>query len=165
MRYPLVVLFALVVAGPVRLQVRRSPQEGQQQAKRAAVIALKAGGDAYDFSGPAVCEHMPSGSIYDTPAERWTVTHDGDQKSLLLTVWRPLKGGDMMVTLHVTNAGKTHDVNTVKGARTPAGSGSATFTAAGSGGTFTIDATGKSGEKIVGTVKCDGFTVPNPVAG
>ena len=27
------------------------------------------------------------------------------------------------------------------------------------------DATGKSGEKIVGTVKCDGFTVPNPVAG
>ena len=105
MRFPLLVTFVLVFAGSAVGQVRRPQQQAPKEQATTAAIALKAGGDTYDFSGPAVCQHMPSGSIYGTPAERWTVTHDGGQKNLLLTVWRPLKGGDTMITLHLASAG------------------------------------------------------------
>ena len=138
-----------------------------QEQKVAVAIDLRVNGAPYAFNGPAVCEHLAKGSIYDTLAERWSVRQDDNGRNMALTLWRPLKGSGDMVTFFVAAGGKRHEVNTVKGPQTvkTTGTGTAKFAAEGAGGTFTIDATADSGAKISGTVKCEKFTVPDVVAG
>jgi len=120
---------------------------------------LKAGGVAYDFTGPATCEHSPNGSIYNVVAERWSVRHSDGTRQLNLNLWHPLTGGQDMVTLSISTGGKRYDVDTVKGPSVQtSGTGTARFAAAGNGGTLTIDAATASGAKITGSVKCDAFT-------
>src|SRR5688500_8366395 len=97
------------------LAAQRRPAGQPQDIKVSATINLKVSGAAYTFSGPATCEHLQRGSIYDTPAERWSVQQADGERSLSLTVWRPLAGGDDMITLSVSDGGKRVDVNTVKG--------------------------------------------------
>lgn len=149
------------------LAAQRRPAEPPQDPKVPATINLKVSGAAYTFSGPATCEHLQRGSIYDTPAERWSVQQADGQRSLSLTVWRPLAGGGDMITMSVSDGGKRADVNTVKGRQQTqtTGSGTVKFAPAGKGGTFTIDAKTASGGAITGTITCEGFTISRPVAG
>ena len=72
-----------------------------------------------------------------------------------------------MITLAVSDGGKRLDVNTVKGRQQTqtTGSGSVKLTAAGKGGTFTINAKTASGGAISGTITCEAFTTSRPVAG
>jgi hypothetical protein len=67
-----------------------------------------------------------------------------------------------MLSLSVSDGTASHRVNTVKGGRAPAPSGTATvlLTPAGKGGTFQVDATTTAGTKITGTVRCEAFTAP-----
>ena len=162
-----IVTVAGVVSLLTPLAAQRRPAGQPQDTKVPATINLKVSGAAYAFSGPATCEHLQRGSIYDTPAERWSVQQADGERSLSLTVWRPLAGGDDMITLAVSNGGKRVDVSTVKG-RQPTqttGSGTVKLTPAGKGGTFTIDARTASGGTITGTITCEGFTTSRPVAG
>jgi hypothetical protein len=110
---------------------------------------------------------LSQGSIYDIPAQRWSVRHAEAARDLSLTVWRPQSGSGDMVTLAVDIGGKRHDVNTVKAPKATAVTGSATvkFVPEGKGGTFTLNATAGSGAAVTGTIKCDAFTVPAAVAG
>jgi hypothetical protein len=159
----LMMIVAGIAAVTASHQVR-VPRGLPEPQKVPVTIDLTVGADKYQFTGPAVCEHLAVGSIYDTPAERWTVTQDAAGQNLTMTVWRPRAGGENMLTLNISTAGKRYDVNTVRGG-TASGSGSAKFAAAGKGGTFTIDATSNSGTKIVGTIRCEAFTASTPVAG
>lgn len=145
---------------------RRPPSSAPPASSTNVTIALKAGGTAYDFTGPATCEHAPQGSIYNVVAERWSVRHSDGARQLNLNVWHPLAGGQDMVTLSMSTAGKRYDVDTVKGpSAQTSGTGTARVAAAGNGGTFTIDATTASGTKINGSVRCDGFTSPEVAGG
>ena len=146
---------------------RRPAGSAPQEQKVGLAIDLRVNGVPYTFKGQGVCEHLAKGSIYDTPAERWSVQHNATGQNMNLTLWRPLKGGGDMVTLSVQSGGKSHDVNTVKGpqATQTTGSGSVRFAPEGAGGTFAVEATAASGAKISGTVKCDAFTASQAVAG
>ena len=146
---------------------RRPAGSAPQEQKVGVAIDLRVNDAPYTFKGQAVCQHLAKGSIYDTPAERWSVQHDATGQNMNLTLWRPLKGGGDMVTLSLQASGKRHDVDTVKGPKSTqtTGSGSVRFAPEGGGGTFAVEATAASGAKISGTVKCDAFTASQAVAG
>jgi hypothetical protein len=135
--------------------------------KTTMVIDLQVNGAGYAFKGQGTCHHVAKGSIYDTPAERWSVRQSDSGRSVALTLWRPLKGAGDMVNLSITAGGKSHDVNTVKSpqAAKSTGSGNVRLAGKGAGGVFTLDATAASGAKITGTISCEKFTVPAIVAG
>jgi len=157
---------ALTFVAPLPAQ-RRPAGAAPQEAKVNATITLNVAGTAYHFSGQAVCEHLPQGSIYDIPAARWSVRHSEAARDLSLTVWHPQSGGGDMVTLAVGIGGKRHDVNTVKAPKATSVTGSATvkFAPEGKGGTFSLNAIAGSGAAVTGTIKCDAFTTPAAVAG
>jgi hypothetical protein len=161
------VLTTTVAVSTANAAQRRAQGSPLEEKKVAVVIAMKANGAAYNFSGQAVCEHIPVGSIYNVPAERWSARHDDNGRNLNFTLWHPLAGKGDMVTLSISIGGKKYDVNTVKSPQATGDSGSANvkLTPAGGGGTFIIDATTASGAKLNGTIKCESFTMPEPVAG
>jgi hypothetical protein len=61
-----------------------------------------------------------------------------------------------MMSLSISSGRNSHSVSTIRGAAT-AGSGKVTLAPAGKGGVFTVDAKGKDGTAITGTIKCDAF--------
>src|SRR5512141_752552 len=108
----LVLLIALSLAATPDAVQRRPMGAPAQDAKTNATIALTVGASAYSFSGPAECEHLPKGSIYNTIAERWSVQQRDGARNLSLTLWKPLAGGESLITLSIANAGKRQDVQT-----------------------------------------------------
>jgi hypothetical protein len=130
---------------------------GSQEQKVAVAIDLNVNGTPYTFKGEAICDHLAKGSIYDIAAERWSVRHDDSGRNLNLSLWRPLGGAGDMVQLSVYLGGKRYDVSTIKSPQGPSGSGTAKLVPAGTGGTFTIDATTPSAGKIAGTIRCAAF--------
>ena len=156
--------FALA-ASDVMAQVRvpRTPAD----AKVSVTIALEIGSESYKYTGPGTCGHALQASIYDLPAEQWTMEGADGVRNVTLTLWQPKQGAGNMVSFVVNTGGKTHVVNTVNvsGRGSVRGSGTATLAPAGNGGTFTINATAADGAKISGTIKCDAFLAPAPVGG
>ncbi len=150
---------SLLISPPPQMQ-RRTPGGPAQSGGVSASIALKAGAQSYDFTGTAQCRHAPQASIYDLPAEMWSVQQSDGDRSLALTVWRPRSGDSSMLTLSVSVGGKRHEVTTVSvgGRGEVKGSGTVTFAAEGKGGTFAIRAKGADGAAIAGTVTCGAFT-------
>lgn len=134
---------------------RRAP--GAQKPTVAVTIALKAGGNAYSFTGQASCTHAPMASIYSVISEQWSVQQSEGSQSIQLTLWKPKSGSGEMFSMSVSAGGRSHVVNTVKAPGAPAaqGSGTATIARAGSGAIFTIDATAADGTRVTGTIKCD----------
>lgn len=159
MNLTLVLTASLILAGTPDQVSRRAPTAGQKATVQ-ATIALRAGRQAYDFSGQAQCRHAPQASIYDINAEMWSVEQNEAGKRLNMTVWKPKDGSQAMLNLTLSTGGKEARVSTVKAPKQAAstGSGTVTFAAEGKGGTFTINASTQSGEKVSGTVKCDAFT-------
>jgi hypothetical protein len=130
-------------------------------------IALQIGSDAYKATGRGTCHHTARAGIYDTPAEQWSVQQSEGSRSVALTMWRLKKAPGDMLSLAVTTGGKSHRVSTVKVGQSgsPVGAGTVTLASAAKGGTFTIDATTAERTRITGTITCDAFTAPRPVAG
>jgi hypothetical protein len=161
------VLFAAILTLTAPLAAQRRPSASPVEETVSTVIALSIGGASYNFTGQAVCEHVPNGSIYDIVAERWSVRQQDTGRSMSLNLWHPLSGGSDMVTLTVSTGGKKYDVDTVKKPQSnqTIGSANVKFVPQGKGGTLTIDATAGSGTKVSGTIKCDAFTAVTPVAG
>jgi hypothetical protein len=137
------------------------------EAKVSVTIALQIGSDAYKVTGQGTCHHAAQASIYDVPAEQWSVQQSDGSRSLALTMWRLKNPAGDMLSLSVTTGAKSHNVNTVKAGRSgpTSGTGTVTLAAAAQGGTFTIDATTADGTRITGTIMCGAFTAPRPVAG
>jgi hypothetical protein len=152
LRASLVALAALVVAAPVSMTA------GPNDATVPVQLALKVGEQPYRFGGEAVCQHAEQASIYDAPAALWSVRQTEPTRSLNLSFWRVQSQGDM-VNVGLTLAGTDYRVSTVKiGQKGEAlGSGRATFTASGSGGTFSLDLVAKDGTPIKGTISCGRF--------
>ncbi|MBP1623747.1 MAG: hypothetical protein H6Q07_1767 [Acidobacteria bacterium] len=123
-------------------------------------IALNVAGQTYAFNGKGECTYEPVAYIYGTRAQQWSVEGNNAQGSAKLTLWRLAAGSVDMFSFYAVTSGKVHVVNTVKtsGGGKVEGSGKATFTPAGSGGTFTIDATAAKGGTITGTMKCSAFS-------
>ena len=123
-------------------------------------IALKVAGQTFAFNGKGACTYAPVASIYGVKAQQWRVESNDARGSASLTFWRPAAGSGDMFSLYAATGGKSYVVNTIKtsGGGAPEGSGKVTFTPAGSGGTFTIDATAAKGGTITGTMKCSAFS-------
>ena len=151
----------------VTLVAQRRLPGAAGETKVPVTIALQVGSEAYKVTGQATCHHTAQASIYDVPAEQWSVQQSDGSRSLSLTMWRPKKASGDMLSLAVSTGGKSHPVNTVKaGTSGPTeGSGTVTLVAAAQGGTFTIDAAAADRTKITGTITCAAFTAPTPVAG
>lgn len=156
---PLIVaMLCLGMTAPPIVAQRRAP--GAAGSEVPITIALKVGGEAFQLTGQGKCRHAPRASIYDVPAEQWSVQqHDAD-RSLSLTMWRPTKGTGDMMTLAVDAGGRSHSITTVKAGRSgpTRGSGTISLAASGKGGTFTIDAAAPDGTRITGTIQCAAFT-------
>ena len=120
-------------------------------------IELQIAGRPYRFEGKAECRHEPEAYIYEIPAELWIVQQSDEQRSVMLSLWRPQNKSDEMFSLSVRAHGKSYIVNTIKPSGVVKGSGKMTITSSGSGGTFTINATAADGAPITGTIKCGGF--------
>ena len=152
---------ALVLASVAAAQgpTRRAPGTPTDN-KVGVTIALQAGAESYQFNGQATCTREPKGYIYGVPAQQWRVEQSEGARSVGLTFWRPASGSGDMFMLHLSSAGKTYATDTVKTKAGGAlqGSGEVTFTPAGTGGTFTVNATAANGIKVNGTIKCDAFT-------
>ena len=158
-----VLMLALLLATTPDGDQRRVPGAAGPENQVSAAIAMTVGSSAYNFTGPARCEHLPKGSIYSTVAERWSVNHDENGRRLVLNVWRPLAGGENLITLYVSTAGRQQVMNTA--APEKKGAGSVTFVPEGKGGTFTIKGSTDSGATISGTIRCEAFTPAEVVAG
>ena len=89
----------------------------------------------------------------------WSARQTEATRSLNLSFWR-VKGQPDMVTFGLTLSGADYRVSTVKiGQKGDVlGSGQATFTPSGNGGTFTLDLVAKDGTPITGTISCGRFT-------
>lgn len=137
---------------------RRAPGE-RPDTTVPVTIALKAGAEAYNFTGKATCSHAPRASIYNLLAERWTIDQSEGSRSATLALWHPASGNDL-VSLSLSTGGKRYSVSTIKVGDngTVEGSGTISLAREGSGGTFTVNATAANGTKITGTIKCDAFT-------
>jgi hypothetical protein len=133
-----------------------------QSNKVAVTVAVQTPDGPYQFKGPAICFHMASTTVSGVSGQNWQVAHQEGERSLILSVVRPASGGEDMFSLHVLVGGNKYVTNTVAMRRGTVkmptqGSGSIRFEPAGTGGTFTIDATAVNGSKISGTVKCEAF--------
>lgn len=128
-------------------------------------VALRVGELPYRYGGEGICQHAPDGAIYEAPASLWSVRTSEATRSLNLSFWR-VKGQGDMLTLGLTLSGASHRVSTIRiGTKgEPEGSGRATFTSSGNGGTFSIDMVAKDGTRISGTISCGRFT-PIPEEG
>ena len=147
----------ILAAGSITaLSAQRRPA-GETQAKQGIKVSLKVGGQTYQSSEPGRCTHAPTASIYQIVSEMWSVQQSQEARSLSLTFWKPKDGSGEMVTLSVSTGGSSHEVNTVRGGGATSGSGKVTFAKSGNGGTFTVEAKGKDGAPITGTITCDGF--------
>jgi hypothetical protein len=152
--------FAVVAMIPSAgaLQVR-SPASGTPTDAVDVSLALQIEGQPYKFDGKALCRHAPVASIYDVPAQMWSIQQNDGRRSFSLTVWRPKGKTETWFALAVSTGGKSYLVNTVEAGRgTVQGQGKLTFAPLGPGGTFTIDATAAKGGAISGTIKCSAFT-------
>jgi hypothetical protein len=145
---------AIVLAVNIHAQ-RRAP--GQAQANQTIQVSLNAGGSTFQSSAPGKCTHAPVASIFNTVAEMWSVQQSAQGRSLSLTLWKPKDGSAEMITLSVNSGNVSHQVNTVRGGSSTSGSGKVTLKAAGTGGTFSVDAKTSSGAAITGTITCDAF--------
>ena len=103
------------------------------------------------------CTHADKASIYNVMARMWTVQQQGEGGSTHLTLWRPADGREDMFSLSV-NGSRNISVSTVRGG-TVSGSGTVKFQSKDKGGIFTIDAKGKAGEPVTGTIECSAFTM------
>jgi hypothetical protein len=157
-----VAIFLCCSLSAVSLVAQRRPPGERPETTVPVVIEMQVGGGSYTMTGQGTCTHAARASIYDVPAEQWSVRHREGSRSLALTVWRPKGGGGDMLTLAITDGSTSHRVDTVKGGRAPSvsGTGTVTLTPAEKGGTFKMDATTSSGAKISGTVRCEAFTAP-----
>lgn len=158
---PVLLLALTVAAAPSADQIRRQPGGGQEKVN--ATINLTVGATAYNFTGQAKCDHLAKGSIFGTIAERWSVSQSEGSRSLLMNLWKPLAGGENLLTLYVSTGSKDQVIDT--GAPEKKGSGTVVLAPEGNGGTFTIKGTTDSGAKVSGTIKCDAFTAAVAVAG
>jgi hypothetical protein len=122
-------------------------------------IALKVSGQTFAFNGKGECTYAPVAYTYGTKAQQWKIAGRNAQGSASLTLWRPADGSADMISFYAQADGQSYVVHTVKatGGGKIEGSGKVTFTPAGSGGTFTIDATATKGGTITGTMKCSAF--------
>jgi hypothetical protein len=136
---------------------------GTGQARPAVTVQIdvRVGGASYTGTGAGECHATDEASIFNAPAAFKSARHTDSTRNLNLTLWRLVKGGDM-VTLDVELGGKRHRVNTltVAPAADRRGSGSVTFQARGAGGTFTLDVTADTGARITGQVGCSAFAKP-----
>ena len=123
------------------------------------VIALQAGTDSYRFTGQGTCTQEPKGWIYETAAHLRSIEQSEGQRHIRLTLWSPANKSANMFSLYLSVGGKSYQTTTITGkdAGPTKGSGTVAFASAGSGGTFTVNATAANGTKITGTIKCDAF--------
>jgi hypothetical protein len=152
-------MLCLGMTAPVFVAQRRAP--GAPAGSEVPItIALKVGGEAFQLTGQGRCRHAPRASIYDVPAEQWSVQHRDAERGLSLTMWRPTKGTGDMMTLAVNAGGGSHSITTVKAGQSgpTRGSGTISLAPSGKGGTFTIDAAAPDGTRITGTIQCAAFT-------
>jgi hypothetical protein len=124
-------------------------------------VNLRVGAVPYVVSARGTCLAQPHGTLYDAPAGQWNARHRDGQRYANLAFWRVRNTGDMF-NLGVMIGPTLHRVSTVtvRGKGDPHGSGRVTLTPAGTGGTFTIDATADTGTHITGTITCGTFTRP-----
>ena len=134
------------------MQVRR-----QGPAQVAIEVSLKTGAAPYAAKGPGSCTHAPKASIYNIPAQLWSVRQESGERSVQLTVWKPADGSSVMFSVAVNGPAQRTSISTVRGGQVT-GSGTVTLAAAAKGGTFTVDAKTIKGESITGTIKCEAFT-------
>jgi hypothetical protein len=154
-------LAALSAASPA---AARDGNLGPDDATVPIQISIRVDDHPYFFGGEGVCQHSAEASIDGAPAALWSARHSEGRRSVSLAFWRLRSGGDMM-TLGVDFAAASHAVSTVKVGRQGElqGSGRASFTASGPGGTFSINAIAKDGTRITGTISCGRFTAaPHP---
>jgi hypothetical protein len=147
---------AIALTGSIAALAGEPRPAGQDLQLVPAQLSLKIAGDPYEAKGQASCTHAAKASIYDIPAEMWTVRHEQNGRLFHLTLWKPADGSASMFTLSATGR-KSLSINTVRKAQV-SGSGSVTLAPSGKGGKFTIDAKGKGGEVVSGTVACEAFT-------
>ena len=128
---------------------RRLP--GSQEQKVGVAIDLKVNGTPYTFKGDGSCDHLAKGSIYDIPAQRWSVRHDDNGRNINLSLWRPANRIGDMVQLNIYMGGKRYSVSTITSPQGALRSGTVKLVKEGTGGTFTIDAATPSAGKITGS--------------
>ena len=104
------------------------------------------------------CGYEPNASIFDKPAEMWTAQSDRAAGQYLnLAVWKLKSGEPVQFNLAVESGGADlREISTVAGGTTK-GSGTATVTRQGEGGSIVIDGTDASGSALRVTVTCARF--------
>jgi hypothetical protein len=120
-------------------------------------VSLKVGGASYVTKALGSCTHAPKASIYDVPAQLWSVQQASGERPVRLTLWKPSDGSSSMFSLSVNDPMRSISISTVRGGEVT-GSGTVTLAAVAKGGTFTVDARAKTGESIAGTITCAAFT-------
>jgi hypothetical protein len=124
-------------------------------------VSAKVGGKSYQATGPGSCRHTPTASIYDVPAALWMVEHEGSGKAAIqrinFTLWKPKNGSPEQLSLALTTQSSSHRM-AVGGRGEQVGSGKATLTPSGAGGTFSIKGKDGSGTSLELVIECSAFT-------
>ncbi len=141
----------------VALAARAAPALAQSPVALKLTVAIA--GQSRTVRGLGQCRHEPRASIYGMRAALWLAQYAGDTTGtprVSLSYWRPAAGGADQFQLSVSSKGKTHVINTIRGA-TPAGSGQSSFRPTALGGRFEIRGTAQDGAALQVTIECARF--------
>src|SRR5918993_5745095 len=107
-------LFCCSMCAVTVIAQRRAPGT-RPESKVPLTIALQVGTEAFNVTSQGTCHHTAQASIYDVPAEQWSVQYSEGSRSVSLALWRPKNGSGDMLSLAVSTGGGGHIVNTVRG--------------------------------------------------
>ena len=108
------------------------------------------------------CTYTDQASIYNVKAAQWRAEYYGseDVRSLNLTVWRPVAGGEDQINFVANKGGEQYRINTVEGSE-KVGSGRVIIEEDEEGGArFVIDGKDQNGNPLHATVSCGEFVEP-----
>ncbi len=134
-----------------------SPADGQ--APVPVKVTVTVAGQTQTLRGTGQCRHEPQGYLYGARAALWMAEYDAAAggSRVSLTYWRPKAAGAVdQFQLSVTRGGKSHLINTIKGAK-PAGKGRSAFRPTALGGRFEISGTAQDGAALQATIECARF--------
>lgn len=171
--FPLVLLAVAPRDASAQLTVARPPAGGRaapaaEASGSSTRLTLRVGEREYSYGGVGQCVHAPRASLFGRTGRSWTVqvkppAREG-LRSFTVTVWRFDADGRQTFTMYTAVGAANYRVSTTDG--DPGhGSGTATVTPRGSGGTIELVGRTEDGTPIRASIECTRFAAPYAVGG
>ncbi len=133
------------------------PLQPPGSARNTIQATLNVDSRTFAMAGSGNCSYSDAAHVEQARGDMWSLYGQEKDRSVTLTLWRTASGAEHF-RLRVTEAGRTHYVNTMGSGTELRGNGRAVIEQRGKGGVFAVDATADTGVRIRGQLACSWFT-------